>query len=245
MKLRIHPITLLCALAVLAPAIATASSLDVNADAAMGSSSSSACGVPGAGCGLEVLVTQPQTMAFVQSDHMLNGGGEAAARISFYVDAGHPNPANPANLLSVSAPGHIRALVVYESFAVPTPSRMIVFVRRNAAGTSWRVHVWTRDALSGNFVEAGAGFLVGGSATTATRVDVEYDSTGGNGAGIVRASRTLDSPGAPTVDIFPDRTDLNLGGFTLGIARFGDQGFGSFGSPSGSFYVDEVVISRL
>jgi hypothetical protein len=229
---------------VLAPAIATASSLDVNADAAMGDSSSSACGVPGAGCGLEVLVTQPQTQAFVQSDHMLTGGGESAVRISFYVDPGHPNPANPANLLSVAAPGHIRALIVLEDF-IPLGSRMIAFVRRNEAGTSWRLHIWTRDSISGNFVEAGAGFLVGGSAITATRVDIEWDATGGNGAGIVRASRTLDSPGSPTVDVFADRTDLNLGGQTLGIARFGDQGFGSLGSPSGSFYVDGVVISRL
>jgi len=242
MKLRIHPITLVCALVVLAPAIATASSLDVNADAAMGSSSSSACGVPGAGCGLEVLVTQPQTMAFVQSDHMLTGGGETAVRISFYVDPGHPNPANPANLLSVGAPGHIRALVVYESFAVPTPSRMIAFVRRNEAGTSWRLHVWVRDAITNGFVEAGAGFLVGGSPTTATRVDIEY--TAGAGNGTVRATRTLDQPGSPTVQIF-NTTTLQTGGFTLGVARFGDQGFGSFGSPSGSLYIDEVVISRL
>jgi hypothetical protein len=244
MKLRIHPITLLCALAVLAPAIATASSLDVNADAAMGASSSSACGVPGAGCGLEVLVTSPATAAFVQSDHMLNGGGEDQVRISFYIDGGHPNPANPANLLSVGAPGHIRAVIVLQDF-IPLGTKMVVFLRRNAAGTSWRLHVWTRDSISGNFVEAGAGFLVGGGAVTATRVDIEWDSTGGNGAGIVRSFRTLDSPGSPTVNIFPNRTNLNLAGQTLGILQAGDPGFGSAGSPSGSMYLDEFVISRL
>lgn len=241
MKLRIHPITLLCALVVLAPAVAGASSLDVNADAAMGNSSSSACGVPGAGCGLEVLFTQPQTQAFVQSDHMLIGGGESSVRISFYVDPGHPNPGNPANLLSVAAPGHVRAMVAFESFAVPSPSRMIAFVRRNNAGTTWRLHVWVRDTTD-TFVEAGAGFLVGGSPTTATRVDIEW--TAGAGNGTVRATRTLDEPGAPTVEIF-NRTNLQTGGQTLGIVRFGDQGFGSVGNPTGSLYIDEVVISRL
>jgi hypothetical protein len=242
MKLRINPIALLCALVVLAPAVAAASSLDVNADAAMGSSSSSACGVPGAGCGLEVIFTQPQTQAFVQSDHMLIGGGESSVRISFYVDPGHPNPADPANLLDVAAPGHVRALVAFESFAVPTPSRMIAFVRRNDAGTAWRLHVWVRNAVTNGFVEAGAGFLVGGSPTTATRVDIEW--TAGAGNGIVRATRTLDDPGASTVEIF-NNTTLQTGGQTLGVARFGDQGFGSVGSPTGSLYIDEVVISRL
>lgn len=241
MKLRINPIALLCALVVLAPAVAAASSLDVNADAAMGSSSSSACGVPGAGCGLEVIFTQPQTQAFVQSDHMLIGGGESSVRISFYVDPGHPNPADPANLLDVAAPGHVRALVAFESFAVPTPSRMIAFVRRNGAGTSWRLHVWVRQT-TGTFVEAGAGFLVGGSPTTATRIDIEW--TAGAGNGTVRATRTLDEPGAPTVEIF-NTTTLQTGGQTLGVARFGDQGFGSVGSPTGSLFIDEVVISRL
>jgi hypothetical protein len=244
MKLRINPIALLCALVVLAPAVAAASSLDVNADAAMGNSSSSACGVPGAGCGLEVLVTSPATAAYVQSDHMLIGGGESAVRISFIVDPGHPNPANPANLLNVGAPGHIRALIALEGF-IPQGTRMIAFVRRNNAGTAWRLHIWIRDAFSNSFVEAGAGFLVGGGATTATRVDIEWDATGGNGNGIIRASRTLDSPGASTVDVFPDVTNLNMGGQTLGIIQAGDPGFGSFGSPTGSLYLDEFVISRL
>lgn len=243
MKLRIHPITLLCALVVLAPAVAGASSLDVNADAAMGNSSSSACGVPGAGCGLEVLVTSPATAAYVQSDHMLIGGGEQAVRISFYVDPGHPDPANPANLLNVGAPGHIRALIALEDF-IPQGTRMIVFVRRNAAGNAWRLHIWIRDAVSNTFVEAGAGFLVGGSAVTATRVDIEWDATGGNGAGIIRAFRTRDEPGAPTGTIF-ERTNLNMGGQTLGILQTGDPGFGSFNNPTGSLYLDEYVISRL
>lgn len=239
MKLTTRTFYLLCAFAVLlVPAAAGASSLDVNVDAAMGSSSSSACGVAGAGCGLEVIFTQPQSQAFVQSDHMLDAGGEDAVRISFWVDPGHPDPGNAANLLSVGAPGHVRALVVYESFAVPTPSRMIVFVRRNAAGNAWRLHVWIRNS-SGSFEEAGAGFLNTG-ASTATLVEVEY--TAGAGDGTVRATRT--PVGGSTVEIF-NNTTLDTGGLSLGIARFGDQGFGSVGSPTGSLYIDEVVISRL
>lgn len=234
---------LIGALVVLAPAFAAASSLDVNADAAMGSSSSNACGVPGAGCGLEVLVTSPATAAYVQSDHMSFGGNETSVRISFIVDAGHPDPANPANLLSVGAPGHIRAGLIFQDFTPGTGTKMIIFVRRNAAGTAWRLHVWTRDSISGNFVEAGAGFLSGGAQpVTATRVDVEW--TAGAGNGTVRATRTIDSPGSPTVQIF-NNTTLNLGGQTLGVARFGDPGFGSQGSPTGSLYLDEFVISRM
>jgi hypothetical protein len=234
---------ILGALVVLAPAFAAASSLDVNADAAMGSSNSSACGIAGAGCGLEVLVTSPATAAFVQSDHMSISGGEDAVRISFIVDPGHPNPANPNNLLSVGAPGHIRIGNVFEDFTPGTGTKMIVFVRRSGAGDSWRLHVWVRDAVSGNFTEAGAGFLAGSvQAVTATRVDIEWISGAGNG--VLRAFRTVDSPGAATATIF-NRTNLNTGGLTLGIARFGDPGFGSQGSPSGSVYLDEFVISRL
>jgi hypothetical protein len=234
---------ILGALVVIAPAIAAASSLDVNADAAMGNSSSSACGVPGAGCGLEVLVTSPASAAFVQSDHMSIGGNETAVRISFIVDAGHPDPANPNNLLSVAAPGHIRAGLVFEDFTPGTGTKMIVFIRRNGAGTAWRLHVWTRDSGTSNFVEAGSGFLSGGAQPiTATRIDIEW--TAGAGNGIVRATRTIDDGASPTVEIF-NRTNLNTGGQTLGIARFGDPGFGSFGSPTGSLYLDEFVISRL
>lgn len=234
---------LLGALVVLAPAIAAASSLDVNADAAMGSSSSSACGVPGAGCGLEVLVTSPATAAFVQSDHMSAGGGETAVRLSFYVDLGHPDPGNPNNLLSVAAPGHIRAGLIFQDFTPGTGTKLIIFLRRNAAGTSWRLHVWYRSSITGTFVEAGSGFLSGGfQAVTATRIDVEW--TAGAGNGIIRATRTIDEPGAPTVEIF-NNTTVQTGGQTLGFARFGDPGFGSQGSPSGSVYMDEFVISRL
>lgn len=234
---------LVAALVVLAPAIAAASSLDVNADAAMGSSSSNACGVVGAGCGLEVLVTSPATAAYVQTDHMSSGGNETAVRISFIVDVGHPNPADPDNLLSVAPAGHIRAGLVFQDFTPGTGTKMIVFIRRNAAGTAWRLHIWTRDSISGNFVEAGAGFLSGGGQpVTATKVDIEW--TAGAGNGIVRAVRTVDDGVSSPIEIF-NRTNLNTGGQSLGIARFGDPGFGSSGSPTGSIYLDEFVISRL
>jgi hypothetical protein len=229
------------ALFALVPAVASANSLDVTVDAAMGPSSSSACGVAGAGCGLEVIVINNDNGAvFVRSEHMQD---EPAFNLSFYID-----PKSPAGTFTIPPGQNVRVGRVFEGF-ITNGVRLVLFLKASTTNAAYRFAMYSRKnpaaGAGSGFEFVGEGYVTGLAATTPTRVDIEVTPASSAAAsdGQISATRTLDLPGAPTETIF-NNTVLKNGDFAYNIADFGMI---SASSPNGTFgplALDEFVITR-
>jgi hypothetical protein len=216
-----------------------ANSISVTADAAMGSSNSDNCGVPGTGCGLEVDFTGPQSSAYVQTNTLSN---ESAIRLRFIMDPGG-QLSNPGQM-NMQLGGNVRIVNFYTGFVVGGVN-IVLFLKRGTAADSYRFACWVRQD-NGVFTFGGESYLTGLNPTSATVVEFEWRAATAPGAnnGLVRATRTEDRPGAPTATMF-ERTNLDNDTVRLNIMQMGSVVGTDYLTTEGVLYLDEVSIVRL
>ncbi|MEM8963735.1 MAG: hypothetical protein AAGD38_19790 [Acidobacteriota bacterium] len=221
----IRKILVLAAVLTIVPAMASANSLAVNGTAAIVGS-----------FGMEVNYDGAASLAYVQSDHMTD---ETGVRITFRIDAGGPT-ANPGQFDFAGFPANIRIMTLVEQ---GQGSRVVLFLKPGTSADTWRMAAFVRTD-AGPFTFGGEGFLGGNGADSSVTVVLEWAAaTGaGNNDGRIFASKT--NANGVTTTMF-ERNDIDNDTHNLDIMRFGSPSTNEVGTPSGSVYLDEVVIERL
>jgi hypothetical protein len=218
---------------------ASANSISVTANAALEGS-----------WGLEVDFTGAQSLAYVMSaDRGANPhpwSNETGVRIRFIIDPGTP----AGSTLSMANQGNVRITELMMDY-VTRGVKVVLFVKRNSTGVSWRLQCYVRNGTHGadDFDFGGAGYLTGLTPGWGDQTIVEFEwqaaSAPGANDGRVKATRTqLNNPGAVTVTIF-EKTNIDNDDHYLNIMWFGAIGRGEVGNPEGYIKLDSVNITRM
>lgn len=213
--------TMAAAVMLLAGTAANANVLEVNDDAALPPSAGTACN--GNPCGLEVLVGD-QGQAFVESNHPIQ---EPAVSIKLALDANGVMLPDLAN----GNPGRFRILKGYREQGNNPRQHLFVTLKRNQAGTQYRISVLQRD-VDNTFQFVGELFWGNGPHD----LEIVWDATGGAGNGRVEVYRD---------GVLRAARDLDLTGWNIDRVRLGaiDMAADNF-SAAGSIYLDEYVNTR-
>ena len=197
--------------------------------------------------GLEVNYDGAASLAYVQSSSTgavpHPWSDETGIEFEFTIDPG--GQLNNPGQMVMGLPGNVRITNLFEGF-ITNGVHVVLFLKRGTDVDTWRFAAYVREDGTG-FKFAGEGYLTGLQAYTATRVVVEWKAASAPGAndGYIKATRTLlGGAGFPTYTIF-DKQNLNNDTHVLNILRLGSPSTNEVGNPAGSYYIDDVVISRI
>ena len=224
---------------------AWANSLDVNATAAMGTSSSSNCGVAGAGCGLELVLEDPQftpsTPAYLTVGPDKGFSNETRLRGSFFI--------NPQNLAMQDLRGanHIQLFYLYEHFRDNSGVKIVGFLHLDDVTDNWFITIWHWDDNINTFTFTGNGFFALSNSAYFSENKIDFEWEAGD-PGRLRMWRTLWTGGAPDpsgqilmfdVPVSGQSTAINY--VFVGMLNPGNH----FPGTVGSVYLDEFSFSRF
>lgn len=211
-----------------------ANQLVVTAASAMGPSSSSACGVSGEGCGLEIRMDNPVMTGSTNTVYLETNtpNNETAINGSFYI--------NPANVTMSNVVGQNHLQIGY--LADTSDNVHVVFFLHRQPDNTWFITIWYKNSNTNNFSFCCNGFLTGfNGVNNPTLFEFEWAS---GAPGYFRAYRTIDAPGASRI-LMMQNTNLTNSGqdvdrFLVGMLNPNNHFPGTFGT----LRMDEFVLTR-
>lgn len=236
-----RPAILFLVMALCVGGSAWANSLSVTSAAALFNTTPQAnCsgdGQPGP-CGLQVDVTPGDSSpAFVETNAP---AAETGVRVSFWLD---PNSQKKGlSPLDMDGGQNIRVLKMLSTFPKPANAssveHVVMFIKRNFLDNNYRIRVMAQQNF-GFFATCAESFFVldGGPAK---KVTIEWvQGQGAQGSQNGRCSVFIDDV------LIGEKTNLNTSEFNVNAVRLGFFQPSTPATTTGTYFLDEVVISRL